>query len=63
MDWFLYDNGLRHERVMNFPLRLETIDNYYKNVSFFEEKLAEGNLKWNVRKDTTLKRGHEFTIS
>ena len=45
MDWFLYDNGLHHERVMNFPLRFETIDNYYKNVSFFEEKLAEGNLK------------------
>ena len=21
MDWFLYDNGLRHERVKDYPLQ------------------------------------------
>ena len=27
MDWFLYDNGLRHERVNYFLLLLKSLEN------------------------------------
>ena len=49
MDWFLYDNGLRHERVkeylpskhpnINFSLEKENCDRLsFLNMSIFREK-------------------------
>ena len=36
MDWFLYDNGLRHERVKTYTLlfKMRQQNNYRKSVTY-----------------------------
>ena len=46
MDWFLYDNGLRHERVKSFSLLPKTKNKQSKNFFplFNDSKCFEGYL-------------------
>ena len=43
MDWFLYDNGLRHERVKHYVMS-EIALNIVNEVSYPREVLARKNL-------------------
>ena len=44
MDWYLYDNGLRHERVNVIMLTL--VDYDYKFLS--ADLVAKGNKRWSL---------------
>ena len=37
MDWFLYDNGLRHERVKGNDLKIENLAPELRNIASYHE--------------------------
>ena len=52
VDWFLYDNGLRHERVngylgsFNIPLKLQMVDTKYGILQTLSTKSVQNYLEY-----------------